>query len=140
MLDETSTPANPNINGTQPVAGEIVPKKAGGGRDEQGRWIRGVSGNPEGARPLTEEEKMARRATKEIIAEYKEKLAESLPQIEPVLVGLAIAGDMQAIKEINDRVIGKPKQPIVGPDEEEGDNPILVKFIDGEPKDNRDPS
>ena len=76
-------------------------------RDEQGRFIPGVSGNPDGRPPMTEEEKLAKKATKELIAEYKEKLAEALPLISPVLIAKATEGDMQAIKEVNDRVMGK---------------------------------
>ena len=84
--------------------------KPGEGRDEQGRWIPGVSGNPEGAKPETPEQKIIKKASKEFIAEYKEKLAEALPQISPVLVTNALTGDVPAIKEIHDRVMGKPDQ------------------------------
>jgi len=76
-------------------------------RDEQGRFIPGVSGNPDGRPPLTEEEKIVKKATKELVSEYKEKLAEALPLISPVLIAKAMEGDMQAIKEVNDRVMGK---------------------------------
>lgn len=79
-------------------------------RDEQGRFIPGVSGNPDGRPPLTEEEKIVKKATKELVSEYKEKLAEALPLISPVLIAKAMEGDMQAIKEVNDRVMGKAKE------------------------------
>ena len=69
-------------------------------------------GNPGGGRPPeTEEKKLLKKATKQIIAEYKEALAEALPFIEPVLVKKAIEGDMVAIKEVHDRVMDKSKQP-----------------------------
>jgi len=84
--------------------------QAGIGRDEQGKWLPGVSGNPEGGKPETPEQKIAKKALKEIVSEYKEKLAEALPQISPVLIAKGIAGDIQAIKEIHDRVMGKPEQ------------------------------
>lgn len=83
---------------------------AGGGRDEQGRWVPGVSGNPEGAKPETQEQKIIKRAIKEIVKEYKENLAESLPAISPILIAKALEGDMSAIKEVHDRVMGKPEQ------------------------------
>lgn len=79
-------------------------------RDEQGRFIEGVSGNPEGRPPMTPEEKIAKKATKEFISEYKEKLGAALPLISPVLIAKALEGDMTAIKEINDRVMGKAEQ------------------------------
>ncbi len=84
--------------------------QAGGGRDEQGRWIPGVSGNPEGAKPWTEEQKIAKKARKELIAIYQDKLAEALEKIEPVLIAKALAGDVPAIKEVHDRAMGKAPQ------------------------------
>ena len=85
-------------------------EKTGEIRDEQGRFIPGVSGNQDGRPPMTEEQRIIKKATKELIAEYKEKLTQALPRIEPVLVDKAISGDMQAIKEINDRTMGKAPQ------------------------------
>jgi hypothetical protein len=70
----------------------------------------GVSGNPKGLAVLTEEQKAVRKATREIVKEYREKLAEALPSIEPVLVALALKGDVAAIKELHDRVMGKAIQ------------------------------
>ena len=81
-------------------------------RDELGRFPPGVSGHPEG-RPLeTQEQKIARKAVKEIIADYKEKLTDLLPDLPKVLQELAIQGDISAIKEILNRVMGLPSQPI----------------------------
>ena len=74
-------------------------------RDEQGRFIPGVSGNPYGRPPETEQEKIKKKATKELIKEYKESLGEALPLIQPVLIAKALEGDMTAIKEIHDRVM-----------------------------------
>jgi hypothetical protein len=70
----------------------------------------GVSGNPKGLAVLTPEQKAVRKATREIVKEYREKLAEALPSIEPVLVALALKGDVAAIKELHDRVMGKAIQ------------------------------
>lgn len=110
---------------------ELQENTTGKIRDEQGRFIPGVSGNPDGRPPLTEEEKVVKKAQKELILEYKEKLAEALPLISPVLIAKAMEGDMQAIKEVNDRVMGKAeaKTDITSGGEK---IPVLVKFIDGE--------
>ena len=66
--------------------------------------------NPNGRPKETIQQKAVRKATKEFILEYKEKLAEALPLISPVLISLASSGDIQAIKEVNDRVMGKSPQ------------------------------
>lgn len=66
--------------------------------------------NRNGRPPETEETKIIKKAQKELIAEYKEKLAEALPLISPVLIAKAMEGDMPAIKELNDRVMGKAKE------------------------------
>jgi len=67
----------------------------------------GQSGNPNGRPPMTEEEKLIAKAKRDFVKEYKESLRESLPLIKPVLIAKALEGDMQAIKEINDRAMGK---------------------------------
>jgi hypothetical protein len=85
--------------------------KTGDSRDELGRFIPGSSGNPDGRPPETQEKKIIKRALKEIVAEYKENLANALPQIEPVIIQKAIKGDMVAVKEIHDRVMDKSRQP-----------------------------
>ena len=68
---------------------------------------------------LTEKEKVIRRAEKDVvqkyIKEYEINLVEALPEIDPVLIGLAKTGNMQAITEIH-KVIGAHKRtdsPIV---------------------------
>ena len=108
-------------------------EETGNIRDEQGKFIKGVSGNPEGRPPETTEQKIIKKATKELIAEYKEALGESLPLIRPILIAKALEGDMTAIKEIHDRVMDKAKQST-----EETNNinvlmPILVKFLNEKP-------
>jgi hypothetical protein len=80
-------------------------------RDEQGKFLPGVSGNPEGRKPDSPEYKMVKKAAKQIIAEYKEALAEALPLIQPVLIAKAVEGDISAIKEVHDRAMDKSKQP-----------------------------
>ena len=70
--------------------------------------------NREGRPAITEEQreenKLKKIVLKELVKEYKDKLAESLPLISPVLIKKAQEGDLGSIKEINDRVMGKPPQ------------------------------
>ena len=71
-----------------------------------------VVGNPGGGRPKeTEHDKIIKKATQELIKEYKESLGEALPLIKPIIIAKALEGDMTAIKEIHDRVMDKSKQP-----------------------------
>lgn len=63
--------------------------------------------NREGRPPMTEEEKLIAKAKRDFVKEYKESLRESLPLISPVLIAKALEGDIQAIKEVNDRAMGK---------------------------------
>ena len=96
----------------------------GSNRDEQGRFKPGISGNIEGRPPETSEEKALKKATKELIQDYKDKLAEALPKISPILIKKSIGGDIQAIKELHDRVMGKPPQDVML-----GQNPELPFII-----------
>lgn len=79
-------------------------------RDESGLFLPGHNAPGPGRPPDTEEKKIAKKAAKEIIKEYKERLAEALPKIESVLIEKAIAGDISFIKELHDRAMGKPEQ------------------------------
>lgn len=79
-------------------------------RREDGTFGEGNIANPNGRPPDTEEKKIAKKAAKLLIQEYKEKLAEWLPKIEPILGEKALTGDISAIKELHDRVMGKPDQ------------------------------
>lgn len=104
-------------------------------RKEDGTFDVGTVGGP--GRPAdTIEDKIIKKATKELIAEYKESLGESLPLIKPVIIAKALEGDMSAIKEIHDRVMDKSKQPTDITSGGETINQVLVKFIDGNTKDN----
>lgn len=92
MLEETSEIVeNPY---TDPITGKFKEGNPGGGRP-----------------PETEHDKIIKKATKELIAEYKESLGEALPLIKPIIIAKALEGDMTAIKEIHDRVMDKAKQP-----------------------------
>ena len=99
-------------------------------------WKPGQSGNPNGRPPDTEQDKIIKKATRELIAEYKESLGEALPLIKPVIIAKALEGDMQAIKEIHDRVMDKAKQPTDLTSNGETINQVLVKFIDEPTKNN----
>lgn len=97
--------------------------------DENGLF---KAGNPGGGRPKdTEQDKIIKKATKELIKEYKESLGEALPLIKPVIIAKALEGDMTAIKEIHDRVMDKSKQPTDITTDGESLIPLLVKFVDG---------
>lgn len=79
-------------------------------RNEDGTFAIGKIGGP--GRPKdTPESIIVKKATKELISEYKEALGEALPMIKPILIAKALEGDMTAIKEIHDRVMDKAKQP-----------------------------
>ncbi|MBP7540367.1 MAG: hypothetical protein KA802_10515 [Saprospiraceae bacterium] len=73
-------------------------------------WKPGESGNPNGRPPMTEEEKLKAKVQRDFAKEYKQSLMEALPLISPVLIAKALEGDIQAIKEVNDRAIGKALQ------------------------------
>ena len=96
----------------------------GSSRDKQGRFKPGISGNIEGRKPETPEEKILKKATKELIQDYKDKLAEALPKISPILIGESLKGNINAIKELHDRVMGKPPQDV-----NLGSNPELPYII-----------
>lgn len=99
---------------------------------------KGKSGNPKGRPIMTEEKAKAKRAIDELVKEYRERLAQALPDISEVLVKSAIDGNLPAIKELNDRVMGKPEQKADITSAGEKIQPILVKFLDGTTEDNRD--
>lgn len=72
-----------------------------------------------------------KKARKQLIEEYKDALAEALPDINPVLVAKAIQGDIQAIKEVNDVIVEKATKKTDLTSKGESINQVLVKFIDG---------
>src|SRR3990167_298788 len=88
--------------------------RIGANRRENGTFGPGNVANPEGRPIETPEQKLIKKAAKEFIEEHKEKLAASLPKISPVLIAKALEGDMIAIKDIEDRVMGRPTTPIEG--------------------------
>jgi len=80
-------------------------------RNPDGTFAEGKIGGP--GRPKDTPEKIIeKKAIKQIVEEYKATLADSLPLISPVLVAKALDSDVQAIKEIHDRVMGKAPQSV----------------------------
>ncbi len=81
-----------------------------------------VKGDPRinrtGLNKETPEIALKKKAEKEIIKAYKERffsiVEESGDKIPKKLIEKAIDGDLQAIKETNDRILGKAEQNIKG--------------------------
>jgi hypothetical protein len=75
----------------------------------------GQSGNLAGQSKNTPEQLEERRkkaALKKVTEEYRATLAASLPQFAEIIKKMALNEDLGAIKEINDRVMGKAKQDV----------------------------
>lgn len=80
----------------------------GDGRDDRGRWTQGHSGNPSGKRtnpPLG-------AAIRERLDEIVEGGLTRGQRIARILVDMAEAGDLRAIREVLDRADGKPTQAV----------------------------
>jgi hypothetical protein len=93
-------------------------------RDELGRVLPGNLLNPNGRPKMTEDEKLIAKAKRDFVKEYTEGLMASLPMLSPILIAKAMEGDMAAIKEVNDRAMGKPKQAV----EVEGNVGLSISF------------
>lgn len=83
--------------------------------------------NRTGLNRTTAKEKLVKKAQKQFIKEYVEELAQALPELSPVLLRKAKQGDLPAIKEVNDRVMGKAKQVQEHIGDE--DKPLTIKFV-----------
>jgi len=84
-----------------------------------------------GRRKETQEEKEYKANRKEIrriaIDRYIHELTEALKDISPILQKKALEGDIIAIKEINDRALGKaPQSTTIKGD---SDNPVEINII-----------
>lgn len=89
------------VNENKPTTNEYL--------DENNRF---KVGNPGGGRlPDTPEQKLIKKARKQLIEEYKDALAEALPMLSPILIAKAMDGDVPAIKELHDRTMDKASQP-----------------------------
>lgn len=80
-------------------------------RDSRGYFIVGTAPGP-GRTPETEEDKIRKKAMKKAIEDFAYELTLSLKKISPVLIQKALEGDINAIKEVNDRALGKPKNQV----------------------------
>ena len=78
-------------------------------RNEDGTFTTGTGPGP-GRPVVTDQERLVKKAVKQIIAEYKDALADVLPALSPILKEKALSGDMVAIKEVHDQVLGKAKE------------------------------
>jgi hypothetical protein len=90
-------------------------------------FAKGQSGNPGGR----SNEKIWRDALRMAL---KEATSDGMPRIRALAektVSLALEGDMQAIKEIGDRMDGKPAQAITGDGENGAININIMRFTDG---------
>jgi hypothetical protein len=96
------------------VAGRENKSTEGRLRDEKGRLLPGVSGNPGGRPKLVAEFQKALREQ-----HYERALAALLDCLDDSDGRVRIA----AVREVFDRLFGKPKQPITG---EEGAPPVSV--------------
>lgn len=79
-------------------------------RNPNGTYPPGVSGNIDGRPADTPEKKIEKKVIAQLVEEYKEILADVLPELAPVLKEKALTGDVPAIKEIHDRIMGKSKE------------------------------
>ena len=95
-------------------------------RDEKGRFVESNPGGP-GRPKITEEERLMKAEVKKYIENYLEGLTKSLPSIQPIIIDKALKGDMIAIKEIHDRVMGKAVTPIVADVEHKFDLTDLIR-------------
>jgi len=80
-------------------------------------FVKGQSGNPSGARVRGKPWRDA--LMRAISRRASENDPQALEKIADAIVAAAISGDIQAIKEIGDRVDGKPAQAIIGGDEDD---------------------
>lgn len=90
---------------------EAIESVTGIKRNQAGQFVKGAANvNPSGRPKDTPEKKIQRKAVKAIIDEYRESLADVLPELSPILKEMARSKDIGAIKEVHDRVLGKAHQ------------------------------
>lgn len=86
-------------------------------RDEQGKFVPGVSGNPNGRPPKG-------YAITDVMREMLNEKPEIKKALSSKLFELALKGDLAAIREVLDRLEGRAKQTLdLGSDPE---NPLVV--------------
>lgn len=94
-------------------------------RDEEGRFIPGVSGNPAGRPKGKTFSGYLRELLEEIDPETKK---ENFRILSEVLFKVAKRGDVQAIREFADRLDGRPKQAIEHSGEIKGNTIVFTDF------------
>jgi hypothetical protein len=92
------------------------------GRDENGRFVKGHSGNPNGRKPKSVEEKY-------LAAIKKAVTQKELTQIFQSMAARAKAGDVRAARLIVEYLIGKPDQNIFADLKNSGE--LLVRIVGG---------
>jgi len=98
-------------------------------RDDKGLFVKGTAPGP-GPSKQTQEDKDRKEVRRIAVEKYVHELTESLKDISPVLKVKALSGDMVAIKEINDRAMGKaPQSTTLSGDPE---NPLVTTGITDE--------
>lgn len=71
-------------------------------------------GAPPGNQNAAKGRKWSEAVKRAIRAKYGKELDESLQDLATKLVNAADGGDLQALKEVGDRIDGKPKQTVGG--------------------------
>lgn len=82
-----------------------------------------VPGNQNAARPRIWQAAIKQALERRLPLDEKKK---AIDELADKLVGLAMDGDMAAMKEVGDRLEGKPAQAITG---ESGGEPLVVKIV-----------
>ena len=77
-------------------------------RNDKGYLLPGHTANPAGRPVKTDEQKLTEQVIKKRVDEHLAGLADALPKIRPILIKKAEEGDISAIKDVEDRVMGKP--------------------------------
>lgn len=88
---------------------ELIPTETGGNRDEQGRFVEGVSGNPNGRPPGTVSVVEAlRRKLKEFPIGQEKTYLEQF--IDKIFQKTIVEGDVQMMRDLINRIDGMPQQ------------------------------
>lgn len=83
-----------------------------------------MAGAPPGARNRSNNKPWEGALLRAVLADDGKRLR----SIAETVVRLAIEGDMAAVREVGDRLDGKPKQVVVGGDE--NDSPLAIAIIE----------
>ena len=96
----------------------------GHNRQPDGTFGPGNIANPNG-RPIGSKDNPEKKVLKQLIEEYRERLADSLEKLDPVLLAEALKGNVQAIKEVHE-VVGShaPKKTDITTD----GKPLTISF------------